>query len=206
MPGAADARRRPGATVFSRRLHDHLLGKATAKTRLNQDTSLQIAGCPGVTREVETVCNSILHNLHTNPSLRQTDIAVLVTDMPRYRPALQAVFERPPARIQYNLVDFNAAGAVAAFGQSQALGMIDLALESFSRSMRVFGSDPGIHASSPISASIALRRRPGWNGRSSSASIKAGTPTTNRSTVMPRRRFTPGGSDCSGCGWGVTWK
>ena len=28
-------------------------------------------------REVETVYNSILHNLQTNPALRQTDIAVL---------------------------------------------------------------------------------------------------------------------------------
>ena len=31
--------------------------------------------------------------------LRQSDIAVLVTDMARYRPALQAAFERLPKRI-----------------------------------------------------------------------------------------------------------
>ena len=55
--------------------------------------------------------------------------------MAEYRSALQAVFERPPARLQYNLVDYSAAGA-SMFGQA-ILGMLDLALESFSRS-RVF--------------------------------------------------------------------
>ena len=79
--------------------------------------------------------NSILHNLQNDPALRQTDIAVLVTDMPRYRGPLQAAFERPPIRLQFNMVDFNAAG-ISMFGQA-LLGMLDLALESFSRS-RVF--------------------------------------------------------------------
>jgi exonuclease V gamma subunit len=122
------------ATVLAR-LRDQLLGTSTAKERLSQDASLQIVGCPGVAREVETVYNSIVHNLQNDPSLRQTDIAVLVTDMPRYRAALQAVFERPPKRLQYNLVDFSAAG-ISVFGQA-LLGMLDLALESFSRT-RVF--------------------------------------------------------------------
>ena len=117
------------------RLRDQLLGSAVPKTRLPQDASLQIVGCPGVAREVETVYNSILHNLQADVSLRQTDIGVLVTDMPTYRAALQAAFERPPKRLQYNMVDFNAAG-VSMFGQA-LLGMLDLALESFSRS-RVF--------------------------------------------------------------------
>jgi exonuclease V gamma subunit len=134
-PPRISGRRNTRTSTVLGRLQDRMLGKSTAKTRLHQDTSLQIAGCPGAMREVETVYNSILHNLQTNPSLRQTDIAVLVTDMPRYRVPLQAVFERPPARIQYNLVDFNAAGA-STFGQA-LLGMIDLALESFSR-VRVF--------------------------------------------------------------------
>jgi exonuclease V gamma subunit len=109
--------------------------RPSVQPRLAQDTSLQIVGCPGVTREVETVYNSILHNLNADPSLRQTDVAVLVTDMPKYRAALQAAFERPPKRLQYNMVDFSAAG-ISTFGQA-VLGMLDLALESFSRS-RVF--------------------------------------------------------------------
>jgi exonuclease V gamma subunit len=128
--------RKPPATVLAR-LQDHLMARPTqGARRLPQDTSLQIVGCPGALREVETVYNSILHNLHLNPRLRQTDFAVLVTDMPRYRPILQAVFERPPRRLQYNLVDFSASG-LSVLGQS-LLGMLDLALESFTRS-GVFG-------------------------------------------------------------------
>lgn len=127
--------KKAGPTVLSR-LHDHLLARPrTGPARLAQDTSLQIIACPGVVREVETVHNSIVHNLQENPQLRQTDVAVLVTDMARYRPVLQAVFERPPKRLQYNLVDFAAAG-LSALGQA-LLGMLDLAMESFTRS-RVF--------------------------------------------------------------------
>lgn len=133
-PTPSPKRKTPRASVLAR-LRDQLLGTAAAKTRLAQDASLQIVGCPGIAREVETVYNSILHNLQTDPTLRQTDIAVLVTDMPKYRAALQAAFERPPCRLQYNLVDYNAADT-STFGQA-VLGMLDLALESFARS-RVF--------------------------------------------------------------------
>lgn len=127
--------RKLAPTVLSR-VHDHLFGRpAPSARRLPQDTSLQIVACPGTVREVETVHNSILDNLHKNPALRQTDFAVLVSDMPRYRPILQAVFERPPCRLQYNLVDFSAAG-LSMLGQA-LLGMLDLALESFTRG-RVF--------------------------------------------------------------------
>jgi exonuclease V gamma subunit len=126
----------PPQSSVLRKLSDQLLANpAAAKDRLAQDTSLQIAGCPGIAREVETVYNSILHNLQVNATLRQTDVAILVTDMAKYRAALQSVFERPPRRLQYNMVDFSAAG-ISMFGQA-LLGMLDLALESFSRA-RVF--------------------------------------------------------------------
>lgn len=100
--------------------------------RLPQDLSLQIVGCPGVEREAETVYQSILRNLNEDASLRMTDIAVLVTDMETYRPALQAVFERDPATLRYSLVDHNAAG-VSLWGRA-LLGMLDLAQENFARS------------------------------------------------------------------------
>jgi exonuclease V gamma subunit len=103
---------------------------------LRQDASLQIVACPGIWREVETVHNSILHNLHQQPDLKQTDIAVLVTDMARYRPVIRAVFDRRPQHLLYNLTDFSAAG-VSVFGDA-LLGLLDLALESFGR-CRVFG-------------------------------------------------------------------
>ncbi|MBI1831811.1 MAG: exodeoxyribonuclease V subunit gamma, partial [Planctomycetes bacterium] len=119
------------ATVLER-FRDYLLHEKPTTSRLPQDTTLQIVGCPGVAREVETVYNSIIHNLQADPTLRQTDIAVVATDLASYRAALQAAFERPPKRFLYSLVDFSAEG-LSMFGQA-VLGMLDLALESFSRS------------------------------------------------------------------------
>jgi exonuclease V gamma subunit len=133
--GEPSPARSQSQTVLGR-LQRQLRGAVPSNARLDQDTSLQIVACPGIAREVETVYDSIVHNLNVNRSLRQTDIAVLVTDMQKYRAALHAVFERPPRRLQYNLVDFRAAEA-SSFGQA-VLGMLDLALETFSRS-RVFG-------------------------------------------------------------------
>ncbi len=117
------------------RLREQLLGGKPASGKLAQDTSLQILACPGVMREVETVHASIVANLRADATLRQTDVAVLVTDMSRYRSALSAVFERQPQAIQFNMCDFNAA-EVSTFGQA-LLGMLELALESFTRA-RVF--------------------------------------------------------------------
>src|SRR5207247_6753778 len=79
-----------------------------------------------------TVYQSILHNLNENADVRQSDIAILVTDMARYRPVLQGVFARRPNRLSCNLTEYTAAGA-SRFGQA-ILGMLDLALESFTRS------------------------------------------------------------------------
>jgi exonuclease V gamma subunit len=122
-------------TSVLRSLQRRLLGRADDEARLPQDRSLQIVGCPGIRREVETVHNNILHQLRNDPKLRQTDIAILVSDMARYRPALTAVFERPPRLLEYNLGDYTAE-SLSVFGQA-LLGMLDLALESFTRS-RVF--------------------------------------------------------------------
>jgi exodeoxyribonuclease V gamma subunit len=120
-------------------LQQDLLGhplKHKAAT-LPADQSLQILACPGIYREVETVYHSIVDNLIRQPQLQQTDIAVLVTDMPRYRPVLQAVFNRQPQHLRYNLADFSAA-ELSVFGHG-VIGLIDLALESFTRS-RVFAT------------------------------------------------------------------
>ena len=83
-------------------------------------------------REVETVYDSILANLQQQPDLKQSDVAVLATDMEVYRPILQCVFERRERRLHYNLSDFSAAG-VSIFGQA-LIGMLDLALDAFTRS------------------------------------------------------------------------
>lgn len=98
---------------------------------LAQDTSLQIVACPGLRREVETVYNSILYNLETNPDLLMTDIAVMVSDMSRYKPVVDSVFSRAPARITYNLVD-SSARTESVFAQA-VLAVMELSRGSFSR-------------------------------------------------------------------------
>ena len=122
-------------TTVLARLQSSLLGRPTGDARIEQDASLQIIGCAGPLREVETVHDSILANLHADHDLRQTDIGVLVGDMTKYRAAVQAVFERQPRALAYNLLDYSAA-ATSTFGQA-VLDMLDLALDSFARS-RVF--------------------------------------------------------------------
>jgi exodeoxyribonuclease V gamma subunit len=114
------------------RIQESLRNPCHFENRLPQDTSLQIVACPGIFREVETVCQSILHNLHRDPSLKQTDIAVLATDMTRYRPVIQAVFDREPGLISYTLADYSAA-ELSTYGHA-VMGVLDLALESFTRS------------------------------------------------------------------------
>ncbi len=108
-----------------------LEGQASVPSSLAQDTSLQIVACPGIRREVETVYNSILYNLQADPDLRMTDIAVMVSDMSRYKPVVDSVFNRQPARISYNLVDSNAR-TESVFAQA-VLAMMELSRGTFSR-------------------------------------------------------------------------
>lgn len=117
-------------------LQESCCGREPTSGKMDQDTSVQMVACPGVFREVETVYQSIVHNLQNDPGLKQTDIAVLATDMARYRPVIQAVFDREPRHIVYNLADYSAA-ELSPFGHA-VIGLLDLALESFTRS-RVFG-------------------------------------------------------------------
>ena len=98
---------------------------------VRQDTSLQIAGCPSVFREVETVRASILRNLAADPSLNQTDIAVLATDMRRYAPVITAVFGREPTALRYNLSD-STSGSDSLFARAVD-SLLALAESAFTR-------------------------------------------------------------------------
>ena len=102
-----------------------------AQGRIEQDRSLQIFGCPGIYREVETVYNSILHNLEHDRGLQLTDIAVLVPDISKYKPVIDSVFNRRPARISYCLVD-SRADIESLYGQA-VLGILGLAAGRFTR-------------------------------------------------------------------------
>ena len=59
--------------------------------RLAQDRSLQIFAAPGIFREVKTIHESIQQNLAADPTLMQTDIAVLVPDINTYKPAAKCI-------------------------------------------------------------------------------------------------------------------
>ncbi len=91
-------------------LQQRILSAGDQVGRLTQDRSLQVMACFSPYREAETVYNNIIRNLREDPSLKLTDIAVLVTDMKRYRAPLQSVFTRRPAIVPFNLTDFSARG------------------------------------------------------------------------------------------------
>jgi len=98
------------ACILQRVQNDILtLSSSNSKSEnLGQDRSLQIAACPSIYREVETVYNSILFNLGQNDALQLTDIAILVPDISAYKPVIDSVFNRYPRQLAYNLVDSQA--------------------------------------------------------------------------------------------------
>ena len=94
------------------RLQLALAGTESVERR-EQDASIQVIGAPGIRREVEMVYNAILgavweKNVDGKPVAKKdmsfSDIAVLVADMPTYRPMIEAVFDGR-GQIPYGLVD-----------------------------------------------------------------------------------------------------
>lgn len=96
-----------------------------------QDASIQVVGCPDVYREMETVYQSILSNMQSDPTLKLTDIAILVSDLRPYKAAIQAVFHRRPRIVPYNLAD-SSASADSAYAQA-VLAAFELAAGAFTR-------------------------------------------------------------------------
>ncbi|MCJ7687272.1 MAG: exodeoxyribonuclease V subunit gamma, partial [Desulfobacteraceae bacterium] len=121
------------ATSVLQEVQNHILTLSNERdiTKCPQDRSLQILGCPGIYREVETVYNNILYNLEKDWELQLTDIAILVPDISRYKPVIDSVFNRSPRRLSYNLVD-SRADIESVYGQA-VLGILDLAAGRFSR-------------------------------------------------------------------------
>jgi len=101
---------KPATDILQRIQNDiFTLSSAVRETEaFDQDRSLQIIACPSVYREVETVYNSILFNLEQKSDLQLTDIAILVPDISTYKPVFDAVFNRNPRCLDYNLVDSHA--------------------------------------------------------------------------------------------------
>ncbi len=131
----------PAADTVLHRLQRQMLTMTPAEetthpARLPQDRSLQMMGCPGCLREVESVHQSIIHNLESDPHLKPTDVAVLVTQMEPYLPCLELTFNRVPQSFTYNLVDAKA-DTQSAYGRA-LLDLLALTEGDFGR-REVFG-------------------------------------------------------------------
>ena len=118
-------------TVLFKVQNDLLTLTSAPHKRIDQDRSLQIFAGPSRFREVETVYNTICHNLKADKTLKLTDVAILVPDMNLYKPVFEAVFNRTPKVLSYNIVDSNA-HSESLYGQA-ILEIIELAQGSFTR-------------------------------------------------------------------------
>lgn len=98
---------------------------------IGQDRSIQVAACPDIFRETETVYNSIIQNLKFDETLKMSDIAIMVPDMSIYAPVINSVFSRSPKQITYSIIDSNAA-IDSLFGKAVNT-LLDIAGGSFSR-------------------------------------------------------------------------
>ncbi len=97
--------------------------------KMAQDASVQVTSCTDIFREAEAVYDSILYNLHSDPNLKMTDIAVMVPDMGAYGPVIESVFSRFPKRIAFSRID-SAPATESIFGKA-VCKLLDLAIGSF---------------------------------------------------------------------------
>ncbi len=105
--------------------------RGARETRVDQDPSIQLVGCPGVYREAEMVRDSIIDNLTRYPDLQLTDIAVMAPDIERYKPALLAMFETGPCRLPFSMSD-SRASTDSLYAQA-VTALLELVSGSFSR-------------------------------------------------------------------------
>ena len=103
----------------------------TKKQKIAQDNSIEIINAFDIFREIETVYNSIIHNMAKNPNLRLTDIALLVPNMKKYSKVIRAIFLRENSPISFNLTDINAKDE-SLFGKA-LIGMLNIPQSNFGR-------------------------------------------------------------------------
>lgn len=112
------------------RLQQSIAARLPPPLDLADDGSLRLVACPSLHREVETVYHSIIAYTRADPTLKLTDIAVLVPDMARYKPAFGFVFDGN-GQVPYNLIDSTAAED-SIFGRA-LIALLALADSSFTR-------------------------------------------------------------------------
>ena len=97
------------------RIQESICHRTGEVEKVPQDASLQVVGVPGIRREVEMVYNAILGSVWKPkdsgtrpwPDCSFSDIAVLVPDMGKYRPVIEAVFDAR-GDVPYGLIDTTA--------------------------------------------------------------------------------------------------
>lgn len=113
------------------RLKFSILNKKEPGQNIQPDCSLQIFGAPSLRREAETVADSILANLKADPTLSQTDIAILVPNIDNYQQHLRSVFYEIGSGLHYNLSNINA-GTESLFANA-LICALQTAVGSFTR-------------------------------------------------------------------------
>jgi exonuclease V gamma subunit len=108
-----------------------MVNKEKPQTDIAPDCSLQIFGSPSLRREAETVVDNILANLKADPTLSQTDIAILVPNMDTYQQHLRSVFYEVGCGLHYNLSNINA-GTESLFANA-LICALQTAVGSFTR-------------------------------------------------------------------------
>lgn len=98
---------------WAAKTHEVIWYRPEEKTSVEDGVELRVVGAPGIRREVEMVHERILdivwdHNQDGKPIQKEgvnfSDIAVLVTDMPKYRAIIESVFDGR-GQIPFGLVD-----------------------------------------------------------------------------------------------------
>ena len=75
---------------------------------VENDRSLTFHSCHSVMREVETLQDYLLHLFQTDPNLTPKDIIVMVADIDKYTPYIQAIFGQnsaPNSAIPFSISD-----------------------------------------------------------------------------------------------------
>lgn len=91
--------------ITKKNLLDDTLFKSTNKTE--NDGSIRIFSASSISREVETVINSITYNIKNNPDLKLNDIAILVPNIEKYKSHIIFNFEKNKF-LKFNLTDSSA--------------------------------------------------------------------------------------------------
>jgi len=89
-------------------LYDRRSEKNQEQAQLTDDRSIQIHSCHSPFREVEVLYSNLLCLFEEKEDLRPKDIVVMMPDVARYAPFIQAIFDTPEEeklRIPYSIAD-----------------------------------------------------------------------------------------------------